>query len=182
MRGFIQRVFEGARGILGLGAIGGGLGLSVGFLGDLLLRIAETGIVVGADQWVNVLQMAVRSGTQWALVGVFVGSGFGSLVALTAGRRALDELATGRMAYLGGLVGALFLPVYISLREGWSGLLATEVLPMMGITAAIGAALSASAIAIAKRAHRAEIAAGSAEQGLLEAGTNLDAGMAEFGS
>ena len=156
MAKFIRGLLAKARGILGLGLAGGAVGFLGGFLGALLPAAVDAVVHKRGDLWLVVVQLALRSGIDWALLGMFVGSGFGSLVALTSRRRSLEELSPWRMGLLGGLAGALFVPIALGIEGGWAAA-AEASAAITCMSAALGAALSTSLVVVAQRADRAEL-------------------------
>ena len=164
---FIRRLLAKARGILGLGLVGGAVGFVGGFFGALLLGTVDAVVHKGGDLWLLILQLALRSGIDWALLGLFVGSGFGSLVALTSRRRSLEQLSPWRTGTLGGLAGALFVPVALGLEGGWAAAAEASV-AIMCMSATLGAVLSTALVVVAQRADRAELGAGDGSRRLRE--------------
>ena len=159
MGGFVGVLLRKARGIAGLGMIGGALGLIGGGLWGLTTAVLELGFFVDAGYWSLLVQRVVGAATYFALPAGFATASFGVLLGVTDGRRSLADLPLWRMALLGAVGGGLFVPTYILVRVGLSPLapFPTSILPLMGLFAGLGGALTVSLTAVAKRAHRAEL-------------------------
>ena len=159
MNDLIRRVLTKARGVLGLGLIGAAVGLLGGAVVGLLSLLIETGFPTGIEHWGVLLRGALVNAATWSGLGAFTGIGFGALMAVTDGKRSLEELSQWKMGLLGAVAGGLFLP----LREIYENVLTVaelaQLLPSIGILGAFGAALGSSMVALAKRAHRVEVAA-----------------------
>ena len=159
MGSFAGSLLRKGRGIVGLGVIGGSLGLIGGGFWGLGTAVLELGFFVDAGYWSIVLQRIVGAATYFALPAAFATTSFGVLLGVTDGRRSLTDLPLWRMALLGAVGGGLFVPAYILVRVGLSAFapFPTTILPLMGLFAGLGGALSVSLTAVAKRAHRAEL-------------------------
>ena len=159
MRALGERLLRKARGIAGLGLVGGAVGLLAGGVLGLVNAVVDMGFYLDAGYWSFLLARAAASATFLALPAAFATASFGLLLGVTDGRRSLLDLPLWRMALLGALGGSLFVPVYVLARVGLSAFAPFPVaaLPTIGIFAGLGGVLAASLTAIAKRAHRAEL-------------------------
>jgi hypothetical protein len=150
------------RGVLGLGVIGAAIGFVAGPIGDILLRLAFMalqGVPDVPNLWSPILSGAVSAAVDWSLLGAFTGIGFGTMLALTDGRRTLDQLPQWRMGLFGGIAGALFLGAYVLVQGEWRLALGPSFFAAVGVASALGAGLTTSIVALAKRARRQEMAA-----------------------
>lgn len=154
-----RRLLRKARGIAGLGLVGGALGLLCGGIVALGATIVEVGFYVDAGYWSFLLARVMNSAIDWALPAAFTTTSFGVLLAVADGRRTLLDLPLWRMALFGVLGGSLFLPVYLFARFGLTAFTRFPTLPVgtVGLFAAVGGMLTVSFTAIAKRAHRHEL-------------------------
>ena len=168
MRGFVHRVLSKVRGVLGLGLIGAGAGLLGAAFGTLVLGLADLGFVIDAGYWAHVMREFAEIAIPWGLLGASIGTGFGALVAVADANRSLEELPLWRMGLFGALAGAMFLPVYVLLREGMGPLLDLGMLPFMGVFGVFGAILASSMVELAQNAPREELSATDEVVALLE--------------
>lgn len=156
------------RGLLGLGVLGGLLG----FVGGLLwtLGVSLFGLGGFAGGWVAVASQLTGAATLWGLLGAFTATAFGTLLMFSDSKRSLDQLPLWRMAVLGALAGAAFLPAFVTIRFGVAFFMdaAHTLLPTMGLLATFGAAFTTSLVVMAQRAHRAELDVVEDAQALLE--------------
>lgn len=166
MGSFIQKVLPKVRGILGLGIIGGGVGLVGGTIFYLVAILFTLGFYIDAEYLSFLVGRVATLATPWGLLGAFAGTGFGALLAATDAKRSLDELPLWRMGLFGAFFGTLFMPLFVFVRFGTGPflnaplhMLPSYMLPSMGIFGVGGAILSTSMVAMAKKAHRAELAA-----------------------
>ncbi len=156
-----EKIRAKIRGLLGLGLVGGVLGLFGGAIWSLVSTLLRLGFFVDSGFWSYVADRVLGAAIIWGMVGVFTGSGFGTLLAVMDSRRSLDELPLWRMALFGAIAGAAFEPVYVLVRFGVGPLLASplQMLPYMGIFGTLGAMLTSSLVVMAQRVHRAELSA-----------------------
>jgi len=158
---FVERLARKARGIVGLGLVGAGVGLLGGGLWGLVTTVLNAGWFWDANYWQFVFSEALNAATFWALPAAFASSGFGLLVAALDGRRSLTELPLWRMTLFGAVGGALFIPAYLLRYMGWEAVASfpLAMLPQVGLFAVMGGGLTASLTVLAKRAQRAELQA-----------------------
>ena len=97
---FWKRLFKRLRGALGVATLWGG----VWFLGGLLFA-GLLGLSTGVS-WEPLLRMSVRLG----LVGFFSGGAFAGYLTYAYRNRRLADISTVRVAFVGGVVGALLSP------------------------------------------------------------------------
>lgn len=158
------------RGLLGLGLVGGVLGFAGGTLWSIGTSLVRLGVFIDRGFWWAVASDALGTATLWGLLGAFTATAFGSCLALTDSKRSLDQLPLWRMAALGAVAGAAFLPAFVGIRFGVTTLIdAAHTLPYsMALLGTFGAAFTTSLVAIAQRAHRAELAIVDETRELLE--------------
>jgi hypothetical protein len=131
MMGWLRRI----RGILGIGAVWGSVGVLVG-----ALITAVVAVVIGGD----LFSMTARGAVFFGAMGGVCGSGFAGLLTLLEGRRTLDELSPARAALWGALAGA-------AIPAAWAVLMLRPVLeagfPLTRLLAStLGASLSFAAV------------------------------------
>jgi len=149
------------RGLFGLGVIGAAVGLVAGPIADVLLRLVSMAIQGAPDVpslGSFILASAASAAADWALLGGFTGMAFGTLLAVTDRKRTLEQLPTWRMGLLGAIGGAAFLGVYVLLQGPPRPVLDMALFAAVGVASALGACLTTSMVALAKRARRREIA------------------------
>jgi hypothetical protein len=155
----VRRILTKARGVLGLGLVGTAVGFFCGSGVTLLLLLNEVGFPADIEALSTLLRRVLRLGINWSGVGLFTGTGFGALIAVTSGKRSIEELREWKMGLFGAVAGAAFFP----LREIIENVLTTAELvylaPSIAVLGVCGAALGSSVVALAKRAHRSEMAA-----------------------
>lgn len=148
-----------ARGILGLGAIGGVAGLVAGGVVGFIEAVLRVGFFLDAEYWLLLLRAAVAAGTYYAQPAAFAAVSFGVLLAAADRRRSLVELPMWRMALFGALGGAAFFPLIVVVRLGLTPFIdmSVSVLSTIGVFAGAGGLLAATLTAVAKKAHRDEL-------------------------
>jgi hypothetical protein len=140
MKGFLRRI----RGILGMAAT---WGAGLGVVGS---AVASLGFFTGHG---FVTGIALTG----AFMGFVVGGASGIIISLSERHKGLEDLSLKRVALWGGLAGALAACATNLLGGGgiiW-GFVVTLTL--------LGSGLSSGSVAIAKRAHRKELAEGDEE-------------------
>ena len=156
---FGRSLLRKARGVAGLGVIGGDVGFVGGGIWGLVAGVLDMGFFMDAGYWSFLLARTVESAAYFALPASFAATSFGLLLAIADGRRSLADLPLWRMALFGALGGALFVPALVLVRIGLSAFAPFPVaaLPVIGAFAGLGGLLAASLTAVAKRAHQAEL-------------------------
>ena len=159
MGGLGERLLRKARGIVGLGLVGAGLGLLGGGVWGLITTLLDVGLFLDAGYWSLLLTRITSTATYFALPAAFTTTSFGLLLAAADGKRALVDLPLWRMALFGALGGALFFPAILFARFGMTvfGNFPISSLPLMGVLASLGGLLTLSLTALAKKAHHAEL-------------------------
>lgn len=159
MRQLLKRLARKARGVMGLGVVGGVAGLLLGGVWGVVGAVARSGIFFDVGYLRFLWQMALGSGLGFAMIGAFTASGFGVLVAAADSRKSLEDLPLWRMGLFGALMGAVFPPVLVISRVGLTGYLGgvVSLLPVSAVLGLAGGLGTASLVAIAKRAERAEL-------------------------
>ena len=93
---------------------------------------------------------ALQSAMQYAAFGLFAGTGFAAILAAVEGRKTLEGLSVSRIALLGAVAGLSF-PLIIALIEGGASLaILRAMLPVLGVTAVLGAGLSTATVLLAR--------------------------------
>ena len=156
-----EKIRAKIRGLLGLGLVGGALGLFGGAIWSFVSTLLTLGFFVDAGFWSYVADRVLGAASLWGIVGVFTGTGFGTLLVAMDSKRSLDELPLWRMAIFGAVAGAAFMPAYVLVRFGVGPLLQAPLLmlPSMGVFGTLGAMFTSSLVVMAQRAHRAELTA-----------------------
>lgn len=96
----------------------------------------------------------------WALMGLFGGSTFGSLLSMTEGRKTLEKLRVGRVA-VWGLLAGLAIPVLFDLVTGRLPGMSLRSFVLTAIIVAPLSAVSAGGMtALAQRASRNRLEGG----------------------
>jgi hypothetical protein len=140
------------RGVLGIGALWGGVGTVVG---------SAIGVFVAAAGSQPLLSALVEFGLGVGGLGFALGSAFAGALTVLERRRTLDELTPGRAARWGALAGltvSLGVGLYFVTSLGQAGVdlgLGRVVLAFLSGTAAytaLTAALAAGTVAVARRA------------------------------
>jgi hypothetical protein len=145
MKSIVSRL----RGVLGIGAIWGGLGTLVG---------AVAGIVAGLVEVAPLGEAIFAGAIGTGVLGLMLGTGFAGALTLAERSRTLGELTPRRAALWGGLAGAA-LPVVMFLASFVSPVGTRLTLAEYGLELLMGAAvygslsvgLAAGTVAIAKR-------------------------------
>ena len=138
----------------------GVLGVAGGALWTVGTTLLRLGVFVDGGFWWHVGADVLGGATLWGLLGAFTATSFGSFLAIADSKRSLDQLPLWRMAVFGAVAGAAFMPALVAIRVGLPTLFdaAHTMLPTMGLLGTVGAAFTTSLVAIAQRAHRAELA------------------------
>ncbi len=144
----MDELLRKARGLLGVGLTWGALWAMVGGVIGVLL-----GFMTDAWLWYNPI-------TTWALgmgmYGFVSGVGFGKLLALTEGRKRLDQLSLKKMA-LWGVLGSAAVPLlFVPLGMFSVGTTFIDILGAMGLTALLGGISAPGAVALARHAELSE--------------------------
>lgn len=166
------------RGILGLGLVGGAVGFGVGAIWGGILSVLRSGIVFDVDYLPFLLTMVLGNAKGFMMIGAFTAAGFGGLLAMADSRRSLEELPLWRMGLFGALVGAAFPPIFVVWRMGVSAAslsYAVTLLPVMGVLGCAGGVLTASMVALAKRAPE-ELPPGDGARDMVEADEGTESG------
>lgn len=126
------------------GAIG--MGLAWGFV---------SGLIGGIPRWILGVNADAPFGIIFGVFGFAAGVTFAALVALTQGRRRLDELSTGKLAGLGALGGTLLSAAFAF----GIGLAASDAILVIPTFAAACAACATGTLALARRSAARELPA-----------------------
>jgi hypothetical protein len=148
------------KGLLGLGAVGAGLGAIVG-----TAWFTISGLLAGTVVLKGVANAAIVYGS----FGFFTASGLGLLLANARSKVSLDEVSVAWSGLIGAVAGAAFPLVFnvLMLQSLLPLRMISAFLPIMGALGLFGGALTAGMVAAAKHEHRKEVGSGSAPQ-LLE--------------
>jgi hypothetical protein len=138
------------RGLLGLGAIGAGLGAVFG-----TAWFTVSGFLAGTLVFKAVANAAVVYGS----FGFFTAAGLGLLLANARSRASLDEIGVAWSGVIGAVAGAAFPLVFniLMLQSLLPLRLITGFLPIMGTLGLFGGALAAGMVAAAKYEDRREL-------------------------
>jgi hypothetical protein len=147
----LRRLLIRIRGALGLTAIGG---LAGGFVGAAMAFV-EAIVARSIPLRLNGL---ISGGARFAIMGASAGLGFSVLLGILKGKRQLRDVSTASAAALGAVAGALF-PLAFFMLEGWAGVGLGTLSIFFGVSGALGAGFGSTAVAVAKRAERAELSA-----------------------
>ena len=148
-RGFWTKL----KSLLGLGAIGAGLGAAVG-AGWFII----SGLLVGTIVPSAVVNAAVVYGS----FGFFTTSGLGLVLANARSKASLDDISVRWSGLVGAAAGAAFPLIFniIMLQSLVPLRLIEGFLPIMGTLGLFGGALTAGMVAAAKKEHRNELESG----------------------
>ena len=148
------------KGLLGLGAVGAGLGAILSGA-----WFAISGLLAGTF----VLKAVVNAVIVYGSFGFFTAAGFGLLLAKARSKASLDDVSVLWSGLMGAAAGAAFPVVFniLILQSLMPLTLMTKMLPIMGALGLFGGALTAGMMAVAKHEHRREIDSGAGLQ-LLE--------------
>ena len=142
----MNKIFQKARGLLGVGltwgtlwaGIGAGIGLAIG--------------IVRPELWAfrnPVFEWALGMG----LYGIVSGVGFGALLTLREGRKTILDLSLRRVA-LWGVLGAAAVPLFFGAAGLFeAGTTAFDVVQAMLVTASLGGTFAPATVAIARQAE-----------------------------
>lgn len=145
MKSWLRRV----RGVIGIGALWGVAGTAYGTI---------TALVASAFGVVPLFDVLLELGLGAGGVGFVLGSGFAGLLTVIERHRTLDELSLARPAVWAAMVGAALPIAYLLVFFGPEGIVLSltrtplAVLTASGTFGALGAALAAGTVALARRA------------------------------
>ena len=141
------------RGLLGLGAVGAGLGAVFG-----TTWFTVSGFLAGTLVFSAVANAAVVYGS----FGFFTAAGLGLLLANARSRASLDEVGVAWSGVIGAAAGAAFPLVFniLMLQSLLPLRLITDFLPIMGTLGLFGGALTAGMVAAAKYEDRRKLGPG----------------------
>jgi hypothetical protein len=161
VRNLIHSMLRRFRGVVGLGIVAGGIGLLGGAIYGLVSTLLGTGFFWDPGYLSFLLRRVAGSAAYWGLPAAFAGTGFGALLAVGHGKRSLEELPVWRMGLFGAVGGTLFIPAFLVARFGVGVLLdfPFSLLSSMAMLGGLGAVLTSSMVAMAKRARREELSA-----------------------
>ena len=159
MSGFLEGLKKKARGVVGLGLLGGAGGAVVGAVLGVVRAVALSGLFADPEYLRYVLRMVLGNAVGFGMMGAFTTAGFGVLLAAADRKHTLDELPLWRMGVFGGLVAATFPPLFVIATAGPGVYLdvAPALLPVSAALALAGGTATAGLVAIAKRAARREV-------------------------
>lgn len=148
------------KGLLGLGAVGAGLGAIFG-----TAWFTISGLIAGTV----VLKAVANAAVVYGSFGFFTTSGLGLLLANARSKASLDDVSLAWSGLIGAAAGAAFPLVFniLMLQSLLPLRLIGGFLPIMGALGLFGGALTAGMVAAAKHEHRKEVGTG-AEPQLLE--------------
>ena len=146
------------RGVFGIGAVWGVAGTAYGALSALLAKVLG-GVSPGVPLYELVLEVGLGAGA----VGFVLGSGFAGVLTLIEGRRPFEQLSLARAAAWAAMVGATLPFAYLLVFFGPEGValsLTTALSTVIGASVscgALGGALAAGTVALARRAPPEQI-------------------------
>lgn len=139
MKGWLRRI----RGALGMGLVWGGAWFAAGMA--MMVGLLVTTGSTGAD---------VPYPLGFGMLGFFAGVTFSGLLGFLEGRRTFDQMSLPRFAGWGGVGGALFSLVFVSLAALSEGPSFFGNLLVLGpVFAAAGAGCASGTLALARRAR-----------------------------
>ena len=116
--GLLRAVGRKARGILGLGLMGGTVAGIGGALLNLVTSLTRFGLFGDPGFWEFILRSTLNAGMGFFVMGSIVSATFGTALALTARDRSLRELPLWQMGLLGMGVAAT-IPSTFSTSTTW---------------------------------------------------------------
>lgn len=148
MHRFVRRL----RGLLGISAIGGGVGVLFGAAWMVVASLWSIGAVLGTDVMLGAIF--------WGIFGTLIGGGFGILLTALGSRRTVEEIGVWRAGMWGAVAGCV---VPLGLMTLFAGGLppALVILPALVFCAGFGGLLGSGLVAMAKRAPPGEIVPGA---------------------
>jgi len=168
LRGFGRK----ARGILGLGVVGGTIAALGGMVLNLLTSLGRFGLLLEPGFLQYLAQSTANAGMTFFLVGSTVSAGFGTLLAVTSRDRAIGELPLWQMAALGAVVAGATPAAFMLAVGGWGMVVAagTGLLSSSVTFAGFGGLLASGLVAAAKSAARREVSSGEEDRARLASG------------
>ena len=135
------------KGLIGLGAIGAGLGAVVG-----AAWVTVTGLLTGSF----LFSAVVNAGVVYGSFGFFTTSGLSLVLANARSKASLDDISVVWSALIGAAAGAAFPLIFniLMLQSLLPLRLIAGFLPIMGALGVFGGALTAGMVAVAKKEHR----------------------------
>jgi len=161
-----------ARGILGLGVVGGTIAAVGGVVLTVVTSLGRFGLLLEPGFLEYLARSTASAGLTFFLVGSTVSAGFGTLLAVTTRERALADLPLWQMAALGAVVAGFTPAAFVLAFGGWGTLVASGAgLLSSSVTfAGFGGLLTSGLVAAAKSAERREVSSGEDDRARLSSG------------